>query len=68
MGDMRIDQEILTHMKIPDVHIQQIRGLGYTESEARFLYIVAVFSGYFTLGTVPRLYGRQLRETPYLFC
>ena len=47
---MRIHQEILTHMKILDVHIERIRGLGYTESEARFLYIVAVFSGYFTLG------------------
>src|SRR6516225_6415946 len=37
-------------MNIPGVHIERIRGLGYTESEARFLYIVAVFSGYFTLG------------------
>jgi hypothetical protein len=36
-------------MNIPGVHIERIRGLGYTESEARFLYIAAVFSGYFTL-------------------
>ena len=48
-GDMRIDQEIFRHMKIPNVHIERIRGFSYTESEARFLYIVAVFSGYFTL-------------------
>jgi hypothetical protein len=36
-------------MNLPTVHIERIKGLGYTESEARFLYIVAVFSGYFTL-------------------
>jgi hypothetical protein len=30
-------------------HIERIRELGYSESEARFLYIVAVHSGYFTL-------------------
>ena len=35
-------------MKIPASHIERIQQLGYTESEARFLYIVAVFSGYFT--------------------
>ena len=37
-------------MNLPDAHIERIKALGYTESEARFLYIVAVFSGYFTLG------------------
>jgi len=31
----------LEDMNIPGVHIERIRGLGYTESEARFLYIVA---------------------------
>jgi hypothetical protein len=31
-------------------HIERIKELGYTDSEARFLYIVAVHSGYFTLG------------------
>src|SRR5215467_2611456 len=35
------------HMKIADVHIERIRGLGHTEDEARFLYIVANHSGYF---------------------
>jgi hypothetical protein len=29
--------------------IERIKGLGYTESEARFLYVVAIHSGYFTL-------------------
>ena len=37
-------------MNLPAPHIGRIRQLGYTEAEARFLYIVATFSGYFTLG------------------
>lgn len=36
-------------MKMPAEQIERIKGLGYTESEARFLYIVAVYSGYFAL-------------------
>lgn len=36
-------------MKMPAEQIERIKGLGYTESEAHFLYIVAVHSGYFTL-------------------
>lgn len=36
-------------MNFPPVHIELIQDLCYTESEARFLYIMAVFSGYFTL-------------------
>ena len=32
----------------PD-QIEQIKELGYTEAEARFIYIVAIHSGYFTL-------------------
>jgi len=36
-------------MKMPARQIERIKGLGYTEAEAHFLYIVAVHSGYFTL-------------------
>jgi hypothetical protein len=36
-------------MKLPDDQIQSIMSLGYTETEARFLYIVATYAGYFTL-------------------
>jgi hypothetical protein len=36
-------------MKMPRDHIERIAALGYTESEARFLYLVATHSGYFTL-------------------
>ena len=37
-------------MNLPPAHIERIQELGYTEPEAQFLYIVAVFSGYFRLG------------------
>jgi len=36
-------------MRIADHHIAALQALGYTETEARFLYIVATHSGYFTL-------------------
>jgi hypothetical protein len=34
-------------MNISPVHIDALQSLGYTEAEARFLYIVATHSGYF---------------------
>ncbi|HXA76563.1 MAG TPA: hypothetical protein VNV41_05470 [Candidatus Acidoferrales bacterium] len=40
-------------MKISSEHIAAVESLGYTPDEARFLYIVATFSGYF----VPRQYN-----------
>jgi hypothetical protein len=36
-------------MKLPQDHLERIAALGYTETEARFLYLVATHSGYFTL-------------------
>jgi hypothetical protein len=36
-------------MKMPQDQVERIAALGYTEPEARFLYIVATHSGYFTL-------------------
>jgi hypothetical protein len=36
-------------MKMSAGQIERIKGLGYTEAGAHFLYIVAVHSGYFTL-------------------
>jgi hypothetical protein len=36
-------------MRLPADHIERIKERGYTEAEARFLYIVIVHSGYFTL-------------------
>jgi len=54
-------------MNIPGVHIERIRGLGYTESEARFLYIVAVFSGYFTVGQFRAFTGASYGKRPTSF-
>ena len=36
-------------MKMIAHQVERIKELGYTESEARFLYVVAIYSGYFTL-------------------
>jgi hypothetical protein len=36
-------------VKLPEEHIETIAALGYTVTEARFLYLVATYSGYFTL-------------------
>ena len=35
-------------MHLPETSIDNLRGLGYTEDEARFLYLVATHSGYFS--------------------
>ena len=35
-------------MNISPEHLNAIRNLGYTDTEARFLYLVATHSGYFT--------------------
>ncbi len=36
-------------MNYPAAHIERITKLGYTDVEARFLYVVATHSGYFTM-------------------
>jgi hypothetical protein len=36
-------------MNISETHLAKLRAFGYTESEARFLYIAATHSGYFTV-------------------
>jgi hypothetical protein len=35
-------------MRFPESSIENLRGLGYTEDEARFLYLIATHSGYFS--------------------
>jgi len=54
-------------MKIPASHIERIQQLGYTESEARFLYIVAVFSGYFTMRQFRAFTGSRCGKRPDRF-
>ena len=51
-------------MNLPPAHIERIQELGYTESEASFLYIVAVFSGYFTLGQFRAFTGSSYGKRP----
>ncbi len=46
-------------MRISESSIENLRGLGYTEDEARFLYIVATHSGYFTARQYLRFTGTK---------
>jgi hypothetical protein len=54
-------------MKIPASHIERIQQLGYTETEARFPYIVAVFSGYFTMRQFRAFTGSRCGKRPACF-
>src|SRR5947207_9214810 len=54
-------------MDFPTDHIERIKEFGYTESEARFLYIVAVHSGYFTLGQFRAFTGTTYGKRPTSF-
>jgi hypothetical protein len=36
-------------VNISEEHLERIKSLGYTDAEGRFLYLVAVHSGYFTM-------------------
>ncbi len=52
-------------MNLPSDHIERIKALGYTE--AHFLYIVAVHSGYFTLGQFRAFTGTRYGKRPTSF-
>ena len=54
-------------MKIPAAYVERIQRLGYTESEARFLYIVALFSGYFTMAQFRAFTGSRCGKRPTCF-
>jgi hypothetical protein len=54
-------------MNFPADHIERIKELGYTEAEARFLYIVAVHSGYLTLGQFRAFTGSAYGKRPTSF-
>jgi len=53
-------------MNLRTDQIERIKDLGYTESEARFLYIVAIHSGYFTLGQFRTSPGHDTANVPLL--
>lgn len=46
-------------MRFPEHSIENLRGLGYTEDEARFLYLVATHSGYFATRQFLNLTGAK---------
>jgi hypothetical protein len=54
-------------MNFPAEHIERIKELGYADAEARFLYIVAVHSGYFTLGQFRAFTGAAYGKRPTSF-
>src|SRR5437667_4807179 len=54
-------------MNFPADHLDRIKEFGYTESEAHFLYIVAVHSGYFTLGQFRAFTGTAYGKRPTSF-
>ena len=45
-------------VNVPQDHVARLMDFGYTEAEARFLYIVATHSGYFTLRQYLQFTGR----------
>ena len=54
-------------MKIQQEHLTAIKSFGYTEREARFLYIVAVHSGYFTQAHLRQFSGNRSGRTVRAF-
>lgn len=54
-------------MKILPEHIKALRGFGYTESEARFLCIVATHSGYFTPRHFAEFSGNKAGRATHTF-
>jgi len=54
-------------MNIPPVHVTALESLGYTEAEARFLYLVATHSGYFVTRQFLAFAGAQQGKRTTLF-
>jgi hypothetical protein len=54
-------------MKIDPVHVGALEALGYTEEEARFLYVVATHSGYFVARQFLAFAGVQWGKRTTLF-
>lgn len=54
-------------MNISDSYLDALKSLGYTETEARFLYIAATHSGYFTAAQFRRFAGVLTGKRSFLF-
>jgi hypothetical protein len=54
-------------MKIQQEHLTAIKSFGYGEREARFLYVVAIYSGYFTQAHLRQFSGNRSGRTVRAF-
>ena len=54
-------------MHFPETSIENLRGFGYTEDEARFLYLVATHSGYFSARQYLQFTGAKSGEKSMAF-
>lgn len=54
-------------MKFPETSIENLLGLGYTEDEARFLYLVATHTGYFSTRQYLQFTGAKPGEKSMAF-
>jgi hypothetical protein len=54
-------------MTIQQEHLTALKTFGYTEREARFLYIIAVHSGYFTQAHLRQFSGNRSGRTVHAF-
>lgn len=54
-------------MNINDIYLDALKELGYTETEARFLYIVATHSGYFSVSQYLAFAGVASGKRSYKF-
>ena len=54
-------------MNIKDAHLDALKTLGYSEDEARFLYIAATHSGYFTVSQYLSFAGIASGKRSYKF-
>src|SRR5690349_17453849 len=54
-------------MQFPETSIDNLRSLGYTEDEARFVFLVATHSGYFTARQYLRFTAAKAGERSMAF-
>src|ERR1700739_2724368 len=54
-------------MHLNETSIENLRGFGYTEDEARFLYLVATHSGYFSTRQYLQFTGAKSGEKSMAF-
>src|ERR1700734_3477376 len=66
-GRLRRQFSVSKFMKAQESSIENLRSLGYTEDEARFLYVVATHSGYFSARQYLTFIGAKSGERSMAF-